>query len=292
LDTYYVVVYLMLAILAGTGLRWVWVRLQQPIAIRWVITLVAVAGLGWETVTNFGRNDEHDNYLYQDYTQAALNSLPQHALVVSHQWDFLISPAWYLQSAEKFRQDIVILEYEMFRARHWYAPQFAKQAPDWAKILNPELKIFANEVSKFDLGKPHDVRILSQNFDAIWRKLFAASAQRPVYIAPEMVYQTMARDGLGVPPGYDLVPETYFYRIVPLAPSAAYRPMAFQDDPIRFPAQENYYTQTISHQIALLAADRARYELAHQQRDLAKQWKNKAERINPGFNLPPELLGL
>lgn len=292
LDTYYVVVYLMLAVLAGTGLRWVWIRLEQSNAVRWGITVVAIAGLGLEIGSNFSRNDEHDNYLYYDYTTYALNSLPQNAIVVSHQWDFLISPAWYMQSAENFRQDVVILEYEMFRARHWYAPQLAQQSPDLAALLNPELKIFGNEVAKFDLGKPHDVRILSNNFDAIWRKLFAASAQRPVYIAPEMVYQTMARDGLGIPPGYDLLPETYFYRIVPLAQSNSYIPMEFRDDPIRFPEQENYYTQTIRHQISLLATDRARYELVHQHRDLAKRWKDKVVRINPQFTFPPELSGL
>lgn len=292
LDTYYVVVYLMLAVFAGAGIRWVWVRLNQSSALKWGITALALAGIGLEIGVNFGKNDESENYLYHDYATYALGNLPKDAVLISHQWDFLISPAWYLQVAQDFRKDVSIVEYEMFRARHWYAPQMAKQYPELAVNLNPELDIFAKEVAKFDLGKPHDVRVLSGNFDAIWRKFFAMSNTKPVYIAPEMVYQTMARDGLQVPQGYSLVPELYFFRILPQIQSSQYRPMAFQDDPIRYPDQTNYYTETIRQQIAILASDRALYELAFGHPENAKQWKAKALKAKPDVNLPPQLNGI
>lgn len=291
LDTYYLFVYLVLAFLAGLGLRFVWVRVKGSPMIKWATSGIAVVAIGLQVVFNYARVDESENFLFRDYTVHALEKLPANAVVVTHQWDFLVSPQWYLSVAEDFRPDVVILEYEMLRARHWYYEHMEANFPDVATALGAPLQTFADEVEKFDLGKPHDVNILSQSFNQVWANIFQLSKERPVYIAPEMLYQTMQRDRLGIPVTFSLVPEEYFYRVIPKAQEMDYHPLEQHAMSIRFPEKENYYTQTIRHQVAVLAADRARYELNFKNFDQVKSWVTRVRQVNPKFQLPPELLG-
>ena len=68
---------------------------------------------------NYKSLDRKNDFLAEDYSKGLLNSLPYGSFIVSQDWDYLISPADYLQDVNHFRKDIdIIILYWL--EKDWY----------------------------------------------------------------------------------------------------------------------------------------------------------------------------
>ena len=107
--------------------------------------------------------DQSDVFVFADYTRQALNSLPQDALLLSYQWDCLISPACYFQNVENLRKDVAVVDKELLR-RSWYFSQLDTQVPEITSRIKPEVHAFLTALEPFERGEPYNAERLEFHF--------------------------------------------------------------------------------------------------------------------------------
>jgi hypothetical protein len=216
-----------------------------------------------------------------------MNSLPENALLMSYQWDFLVSPTYYFQQVEGFRKDICVVDKELLR-RSWYYPQMERQYSKVFKRVESESTEFIQAVTPMELGnKNFDAKRLEFLFRKIIQKLITPG-QYEAYLGIEMMQNDLRNNQIDLPEGYTFIPDKYFMRIVP--DSVGYQPLPFTPYQIRFGNPGNSYGQEIRKIAASMAVYRALYEKAAGYPDKAEVWKQEALRIKPDFQLPTDLV--
>lgn len=288
---YYLAAHLVIGLLAGVAIAFsdlgrikkVSAGVQK--AAFSVCAIGALACVGLLAGRNFSKADKSGLYFYEDYARAALQSLPPNAILVTYQFDWLVSPSYYLQAAEQFRPDVTIIDYQMFRNRPWYVNHIRRNFPEVYQKLQPDIDAFKEALTPFHYGEPFDGTLLGTTFPKIWFRLMdERSMGRPVYLGPELLnIELRQKREVGLPVGFDLVPELFFYRVVNEIQRQSYLPMKENPGRIRFSATEDpYYTGTIRTFLAELAALRARYEQQFQHPIQEQKWKARSEKIASG----------
>ena len=235
-EPYFLLALIMITLWVALGLRWIWLRLQAQLLVRRILTTFAAITILLALTLNFTPNNQRNAWQYEDYTRAALQSLPQNALVISISWDIFVSPSYYLQYVEGIRPDIDIVEYNMLHDRHWYADHLRHHAPELAATLGPRLDIWEATVQDFDLRDIIDVARLSSNFAALYSGILEQAATRPLSFSPEMKSLALnGQSGAAIPRDWVLVPEQYFYRLTPPQQASQYIPTTIGLYPLRLP---------------------------------------------------------
>lgn len=283
LDAYFLLAYISAGFLLLSG--WVYWMQWKPAYSKVILAIAFIPGI-WQGITQFEAQDRSQEFVFEDYTRDALNSLPENALMMSYQWDFLVSPTYYFQQVEGFRKDVCVVDKELLR-RSWYYPQMERQYPDVFKRVEADSKEFIKEVSPMELGqKNFDAKKLEFLFRKIIKDLITPGKYE-AYLGIEMMQNDLRNNKIDLPQGYTFIPDKYFMRIVP--DSAGYQPLEFTPYQIRFGNPKNTYGTEIRKIAASMAVYRALYEKAAGFPDKANQWKNEALRIKPDFQLPGEL---
>ncbi len=182
IDSYFLLAYISLGVFVTTGIVWL-VNLGTKLRWLWLpvlaIPLVQVA-------QNFSSVDESDNTLVRDYTLNILENLDSNAVVFSYQWDYFVSPALYFQTIKKIRQDVVVIDKELFR-RSWYF-RYLEDYQRWLlDLARPQVEAFLVQLAKFEKDEPYDPRIIEGRFVDMIRTFIRETAkERPVYVGPEI----------------------------------------------------------------------------------------------------------
>ncbi|MEM0998405.1 MAG: DUF2723 domain-containing protein [Bacteroidota bacterium] len=281
LEPYYLLALLCVAAWAAFGVRWVWIKLKIKRPTRFAVTgaagLIVLLAIG----LNHRPNNQRASHQFEDYTRAALNSLPPNSLVISQMWDVFVSPAYYLQGVEEVRPDVEIFEYAIMRNRHWYPNFIRDNYPEVTQRLGKRLDEWEGAIQAFDLGGVEDPRRLGRAFQTLCFALFEEMQRRPVYISPEI-----PGVGMPVPPGLSYVPEQYFYRVIPANQSERYIDVPVPRDEIRLPPykDEPDETENLRRMLAQIYASRGKYEQQFGKLDKARQYEQKLEAL--GFPAP------
>lgn len=285
LDSYFLLVYIVFAIWITFGVRWILYRIRGK-SYRVVFLSLLAIGVTVEAIQNFSRVDRSGLYVFEDYTKQALNSLPNNAVLLSYQWDYLISPAYYFQFVENFRKDVAIIDKELLR-RSWYFDQLTNNYPQIMQKVESEVDSFLKALEPFERGGDFNPNLIERGYRGLIARLIETNAlHRTVYIAPELVEGEFRRGELYLPRGIQLVPDLFFFRVVT---SNEYRPLRNVDVAIRFPTRGNHYSDVIKNFISKMFTWRALYELQFGKTENARTLKRIIQTHFPNFQFPQSL---
>lgn len=207
IDAYFLLAYVCTALLSGFALLqlYSWLRRVTALSPRIVGALIVVASLVPLGV-HYRMNDESSNYLVEDYTKNMFASVKPNALVISYQWDFWVSAAYYYQVVKGIRTDIAVVDKELLR-RSWYLLQLERRHPWLIQTSREEVEAFNRELFKFEHDMPYNPTVIQARYvDMISSFISKAMASRPVYVTSEIEPEFTV--------GFQRVPEGLAFRLV------------------------------------------------------------------------------
>lgn len=286
IDSYFLLAYIAVAFLISFGVLQIFILLKDrhlgytlPIPLLIIFLLI-------QSYITFGKVDQHDVYLFEDYSKAALQSCKKDALIISYQWDFLISPAYYIQKVEKFRPDVHIIDKELLR-RSWYFNQLNKNDSLIISGVMPTINQFKEALVPFEREGQFDPVLLEKLYQALLKGLIETNIdKREVYLGAELVMNEMQKGEFKLPEGYTIIPDIFFFKVVK---TNKYVPA---DNPVfhlRFPKQNNYYVNFVADMTGSMLVRRALYEMQFDNRARAKVYIKKLKAELPDFAIPAGL---
>ena len=206
IDSYFLLAYLCVALWSAFALFQIqsWARGTQVLPQRFVSFLIVAASLS-PLMVHYVQNDESSNHLVEDYTHNMFASLQPDALVLSFQWDYWVSAAYYFQIVQGYRPDVVVVDKELLR-RSWYFVQLEHRYPWLIRNSRPEANAYLKELYKFEHELPYDPATIQARYVEMIHSLVAKNiASRPVYVTPEIEPEFTA--------GFERVPEGLAFRL-------------------------------------------------------------------------------
>ena len=201
--SYFLLAYVVSGIWAAYGLAEAARRLGPK--RFWLSAAGALAVLAAMAGVNFGRVSQRGNYLVEDYTKNMFQSLRPGAVVVSAQWDYWVSAAWYYQQVERTRPDVTVIDPELLR-RSWYLEQLRRQRPWLYRNSEPEIRAFLSELAKFEREIPYEAAEIEARYTLMINSFIDRNfAGHPVYVTFEVSPKFGA--------GYLRVPEGLAFRL-------------------------------------------------------------------------------
>jgi hypothetical protein len=228
---------------------------------------------------NFRASDQSKTHFFEDYTRAVLNSVEPNALIMTQQWDFLITPYYYLKMAEGKYPQLMVMDKELMR-RSWYVNGQVKLLdPNILKGAEPEVSDFLVKLKPFEENKPFEPNVIEEAYQTLLGKILVEQSRiRPVYLAMEYYRSQEFR----VPKGYSLIPVGFLMKLVSEAQGKIYIPLKTISFQPVFPdnwgpkSLNAYYSKFIKDMWQLGFYTRAEYENYHQKAQEAINWRNAA----------------
>ncbi len=172
-EEFYTPLYLLAAVLIGSGLfalvQYGVASAKMPDTFDWrhngLLILLFLLVPFFQLVVNFTDQNQHRNYLAQDYAVNSLRPLPDGAVLFT--WgDSGAFPLWYLHDVERLREDVVIphiphlafqwyLDQQPVIARVIGHPKAGMAAEDLLKHLLAKLQ--SNSLVMFDFSTRHSI---------------------------------------------------------------------------------------------------------------------------------------
>jgi len=260
LDSYFLLAYIVYAFWIALA---VWYILRFILRKRYqqVLLVCFLAGaIAFQASRNFSKVDQSDQYFYEDYTKRAIDSLPQNSILLTYQWDCLVSPAYYFQLVEEYRPDVVIIDTLLLK-RSWYYNQLRTNYPEVMQKIEPQIKPFLKAVKPFERGGKFDSALLDKLYMQIIAQLIHTNTgERAVYIGQELFFEDPNHRERYLPEGLKLAPDLFFFRVVN---SDEYVPLHSTNVDIRYPKHESDYVKNTKQFILELLIRRSLYELQH-----------------------------
>ena len=227
IDSYFLLAHVATALMLVVGLASVWRWMQSslvvPARVAGAALIVALPVVAWQS--HHATTDQSDNWLVADYTNSALTSLDSNALVLSYQWDYLVSPSLYYQCVQHQRTDVTIVDKELLR-RSWYLLQLERTAPWLISKSRAKVDSFREELSLFENGLEYHPGAIEWRYNEMINDFIMKSVEtRPVYVGPEIEPQF----GLGLV----RLPEGLLFRLRRAEPMDHLRPFVLEIRPNR-----------------------------------------------------------
>lgn len=254
-----------------------------------VSVLVLFSGI--QFYSNYDDVNQRDNFVYEDYTKALLNTLPENSIVFSYQWDYFISASYYFQLVENFRRDVVVVDKELLR-RSWYYNQLTTNHPTLLNGVKSDVDQFVEALKPFERNQKEKInnQLLEFLFRRIMTGLVATNIDKHDYfIAPELVDGEVKRGEFQLPEGYTLVPHLFLFKVVN---TSDYVEAPLPEFKIRFDQKDDQYITSLKGFVASMLVRRAMYEMQFNKTDRAKIYVMKVTTDFPNVTLPPVLSNL
>ncbi len=284
IDSYFLLAYLSLGFFGLFGIVQLFSLLKaQKFNYIIPVGLVAIFILV-QSFLNYKQVNQSDVYTFKDYTTNILKNCSGNSVILSYQWDYLISPSYYFQYVEHYRQDITVVDKELLR-RSWYYKQLSNDHPRLFRDMKNDIDGFLKAVAPFESGNNYDANEIEMYYRKILTDIVAKNINsRDVYIAPELFENEMQRGEFALPEGYTLVPDLFLFKV---EKGKKYISAKDPDFTIRFPAERNQYTRMIENFIGSMLARRALYEMQYDKVEKAKLYIKKIKDSIPDYALPP-----
>ncbi|MBS4034242.1 MAG: hypothetical protein KGZ85_07260, partial [Ignavibacterium sp.] len=288
IDAYFLLAYISLAFFSSFGILKVF-QLLKDVKLKYMLPVsLVVIFVFFQAFLTFGKVSQSENYIFEDYTKAALNSVEKDAVVFTYQWDYLISPSYYFQFVEDYRRDVKIIDKELLR-RSWYYNQLKTTYPGITDEMKPLIDQFLEALKPFERSEQYNSQLLETLFRRIMSEFITTNIDKhDYYIAVEVVSNEMQRGEFTLPPGYTLVPDVFFYRVVK-GNGEEYVPAKDPDYEIRIPKKKNHYIDFIKHVCGWMLVKRALYEMEFDKVNRAKVYIKKLKENFPDHQIPKGL---
>lgn len=289
IDSYFLLAYIAIAFFAVFGVVQ-FILFAEKNKMKLIIPiLVLIVVLSIQFYANYDSVSQKNNYVYEDYTKALLNSVPKNSIVFSYQWDYFISASYYFQLVDNYRKDVIVIDKELLR-RSWYYNQLETNHPKLLSGVKTDVTQFLEALKPFEREESFNANLLENLFRKIMTGLIATNINNHDYfIAPELIDGEMKRGEFQLPAGYTLVPYLFLFKVVNTneyfeAPLPSYK--------IRFENRDDKYTEALKGFLSSMLIRRALYELQFNKTEQAKFYVNKLTTEFPDVTLPPALTNL
>ena len=286
IDSYFLLAYYSLAIISFFGIIVVFKFLRfisLPRKITSAVLVIIILGHGaW----NFTKVNQSGLYLFEDYTKTILNSVEDNSIIFSYQWDYFISPSYYFQFVDNYREDVLVIDKELLR-RSWYYKQLKNRNRTLFQGFDNDVVNFLALLRPFERGEEYNSEEIEKYYRRIQKNLIAFNIdEHNYYLAPELVDNELRSGELELPKGYNIVPQYLLFKVVK---GNKYVPAPLPDFKWRFPKNPNRYTDFIERLTAQMLSNRAIYELQFRKTEMAKIYVRKIVANFPEFELPDQL---
>ncbi len=185
IESYFLPSILVALLFTGVGLWWLVQRFAG--ALPWVVLVLPIASL----TLNYSQQDRSNHRAVEGYTEWVLAHAEPNAVIITRQWDFFCSAAWYEQVVRGIRPDVAVIDKELFR-RTWYAPYLMQRYPVVMGRAQREIDAYMPLLADFEndgdafvrAGKSQEIQ---PRFVAMLNSLLDNNAERPLYITPELL---------------------------------------------------------------------------------------------------------
>ena len=285
IDSYFLFSFMLFSIFAAFGLVYLFEFLSshiknQIIAISLLLTVSILPQL-----TNYDQVNQSHNYVFEDYTKLLLNSVEPNSVIFSYQWDYFISPSYYFQKIENYRNDVVVIDKELLR-RSWYFNQLETNHPKLYSRIETSLIPFLESLVPFEKGELFNADLIEYNYRNLITQIAEASLPN-FYIGIELIQNEMSRGEFILPEGYTVAPHLFLFKIVK---EGEYLPAPDPDFNIRTTKMNDRYTEFIRNTIAGMLIYRSMYEMQFNNIEKAKKYIEKVRKDFPEVNIPTELI--
>ncbi len=269
IDSYFLLAYVSIAIWCGFGASaLIRNRKAQQLSIAAGLAVVAM----FVAVENYHKVDESSSTLVEEYTRDMLRSVAPNGILLTYQWDYFVSAAYYFQLVEHLRPDVVIIDKELLR-RTWYLEQLEHRYPALTLKSEAEIDAFKKELYKFEHGLPYNSSAVEYRYAQVMRSFFEKNiSERPVYVSPEIEPEYSQ--------GFERIPSGLVFRLskgkddVPLAePAYSYR----------VPGRGGTYVDGILSFYAQSYLNYGIYANLNGMKEEAKNYVEKALAVNPAY---------
>ena len=289
IDSYFLLAYISLAFFGVFGIvQLILFATKKKMQLIIPVSLL-VLFVGLQFYSNYDEVNQRGNFIYEDYTKAILNTVPNNSIVFSYQWDYFISASYYFQFVEGFRKDVVVIDKELLR-RSWYYNQLNTNHPKLLSGVKPDVDQFVEALKSFEREEQYNAILLENLFRKIMTGLVSTNVDKHDYfIAPELVDGEMKRGEFQLPAGYTLVPHLLLFKVVN---TTDYVEAPLPDFKIRYDNKDDKYITSLKGFISSMLIRRGMYEMQFNKPERAKIYAMKAAADFPNLTLPPVLSNL
>ncbi|WKZ70384.1 MAG: DUF2723 domain-containing protein [Melioribacteraceae bacterium] len=282
IDAYFLLAFISLIIFSSA----LFIKFIQRLSKKFIYLFFAIPLV--MVVINFNNVDQSNKYAFEDYTKSILENSTENSIVMSYLWDYFISPSYYYQFVENYRDDVVIVDKELLR-RSWYFSQLSNLYPEVMANVSTQSISFLKALEPFEKDEAYDSRLLEERFRNLLTSFISNNIEeRDFYITPELFLNEIKSGELTLPKGYELVPMEYTFKVAKVG--ADYIPINYKQSVIRFDNNLNHYEITIRNLIVNVMIYRLLYEIQFGMFENAKVIHNKIKHDFPEYNIPPAVL--
>lgn len=168
--------------------------------VPWV-ALASVALVIWQAVEHHPQIERANTPAIERFARDVLMGVEPRAVILTGRWDYLYSPALYLQHVERVRTDVLVIDHSLLRDRPWYVESLRRRAPWLERALKDEFDAFLHELRKFERGEPFTPAVIQMRWDAFWSGIIRVAAEAgPVYMDVRLAAELRA--GPALPDGH------------------------------------------------------------------------------------------
>ncbi len=286
IDSYFLLAYISLSAFAVFGVLKLLTELKfGNNSLKITLSLMGIIILAHFYLT-YADVSQRDNYTFKDYSKALINSTDKNSIILSYQWDYFVSAAYYFQLVENFRKDVKIVDKELLR-RSWYYHQLQTEHPQLLSGMQNEVDNFLTAVAPFERDESFNPSIIENAYQAFMTKLVSAHIEKSsFYIGPEIFENEMQHGGFKLPAGYKIVPDLFLFRVTN---QKNYIPAGNPDFEFRLPEYRDKYIISMENLLGAMLTRRALYEMQFDKIDRAKLYIKKVIDDLPDYTLPKEL---
>ena len=288
IDSYFLLTYISFIVFFFFGIIRILAFSKNPTINVILMTIILIIFPALQLTMNHDKVDQSDNFIFEDYTKASLNSLPANSILFSYQWDYLISPSYYFQFVENYRRDVTIVDKELLR-RSWYFDQLNNVDNSLLSGLNNEVKSFLDALEPFEQGGNFNPQVLEHYYRLILQKLISENQDRDFFIGVELFSNELQNGEFQLPKDYTIVPYLLSLKVTK---EKDYVSAPLPDIEFRLPKNANKYTDFIVSTVCNMLQNRAMYELRFEKIERAKIYSERILEISPSFLLNKNLLEL
>ncbi|MBU1099671.1 MAG: DUF2723 domain-containing protein [Bacteroidetes bacterium] len=285
IDSYFLLAYISAGFFAAFGFYYLYIKLFDKfnkIVISTLLFLI-VFFVGWN---NFANVSQRDNYIFEDYTKAILESVEDESIIFSYQWDYFLAASYYYQYVESVKKNVSVIDKELLR-RSWYYNQMNTNYPDIILNRQDNISKFLGALHPFEHGEKFDSQALEKYYRAIMTGLVSDNIEsHNFYLGVELVTNELRSGEFSLPEGYIVVPHNLLFKVVK---GAEYAPAPDPDFIFRNSDVVNKYTDFIKNTIFSMLTYRALYELSFNKADRVRLYVNKIKEMFPGKLLHKDL---
>jgi transmembrane protein TMEM260 (protein O-mannosyltransferase) len=272
IDSYFLLAYITIALWAAHGAAYL-IGVVKDQRRGKAIALAVVAAALLPLFFNFSSVDESGSSLVENYTTDMFNSVEPGGIILTYEWDYFVSAAYYFQIVEQVRPDVVVIDKELLR-RSWYFKQLEQRHPWLLDRSRRELDAYLAELRKFEHDLPYDPKMIEYRYNELIHSMIRRNyASRPVYATAEVEEQYTS--------GFNRVPSGLAFRLFADTLFHEINPPAYT---IRIPARIHKYDQNLITIYARSYFNSALYLNMHGKNVTALARLDSALQLDPALN--------